>query len=146
MSNKKILGIDFGDSRTGLALSDLSGILASGAGCIKSNNFLKTAEAVAEFAKKNEVGLIVLGNPINMNGTEGPRSQKIKDFAEKLRELTSLEVVLRDERLSTVNAHTILNITNTRGTKRKEVIDEMSASLILQSYLDEQRTKKGDKK
>ena len=142
MSNKKILGIDFGDVRTGLAVSDLSGILASGASTIKSNNFLKTAEAVADFVKKNDIGLIVLGNPINMNGTEGPRSRKIKDFAEKLRELTALEVVLRDERLSTMNAHTILNITNTRGEKRKSIIDEMSACLILQSYLDEQRAKK----
>jgi putative Holliday junction resolvase len=142
MNYKKILGVDYGDARTGLALSDLSGFLASGAGCVKSNNFLKTAEAVSEFAKKNDVGLIVLGNPINMNGTEGPRSQKIKDFAEKLRELTSLEVILCDERLSTVNAHTILNITNTRGEKRKSVIDEMSACLILQGYLDGQKSKK----
>lgn len=134
---KRILGVDFGDVRTGLALSDLMGFLASGIGTIKGG-FEKTAQAVAEVAKKNDVGLIVLGHPINMNGTLGERSEKIKAFATRLGELCEIEVVLHDERLSTANAHTILNMTNTRGEKRKSIIDEMSACLILQSYLDKQ--------
>lgn len=143
MINKKILGVDYGDARTGLALSDISGFLASGAGCIKSTGFLKTAESVAEFAKKNDVGLIVLGHPINMNGTLGPRSEKVQAFGKHLEEITGIKVELFDERLSTANAHVILNQTNTRGQKRKDVIDEMSACLILQSYLDRERNKKG---
>ena len=139
MLQKRILGVDFGDARTGLALSDISGFLASGIGTIKSTGFMKTAEEVARVAKEKDAGLIVLGHPINMNGTLGPRSEKAQAFGEKLRELTGLEVVLFDERLSTANAHTMLNITNTRGQKRKSIIDEMSACLILQSYLDSRK-------
>ncbi len=141
MLKKKILGVDYGDARTGLALSDISGFLASGAGCIKSSNFLKTAEGVCEIAKKNDVGLIVLGHPINMNGTLGPRSEKVQAFGKHLEEISGIKVELFDERLSTANAHVILNQTNTRGQKRKEIIDEMSACLILQSYLDRERAK-----
>ena len=138
--NKKILGVDFGDARTGLALSDLMGLLANGAGTIKGG-FERTAQGVAEVAIKNDVCKIVLGHPINMNGTLGERSEKIKAFAKRLEELTQIEVVLYDERLSTANAHTILNLTNTRGEKCKSIIDEMSACLILQSYLDRERSK-----
>ena len=141
MAQKRILGVDFGDARTGLALSDMSGFLASGAGCIKSTGFLKTADSVAEVAKKNDVGLIVLGHPINMNGTLGPRSEKVQAFGKHLEEITGIKVELFDERLSTANAHVILNQTNTRGQKRKDIIDEMSACLILQSYLDRERSR-----
>ena len=136
MLKKRILGVDFGDARTGVAISDLSGILASGVGTIKSTGFLKTAEEVAKIAKEKDVYLIVLGHPINMNGTLGPRSEKAQAFGKHLEELTGLPVVLQDERLSTANAHVMLNMTNTRGQKRKSIIDEMSACLILQSYLD----------
>ena len=139
MLKKRILGVDFGDARTGVAISDLSGILASGVGTIKSTGFLKTAEEVAKIAKEKDVSLIVLGHPINMNGTLGPRSEKAQAFGKHLEELTGLPVVLFDERLSTANAHVMLNITNTRGQKRKSIIDEMSACLILQSYLDSKR-------
>ncbi|MBQ3590223.1 MAG: Holliday junction resolvase RuvX [Clostridia bacterium] len=138
---KRILGVDYGDARTGLALSDVSGFLASGAGTIKSTGFLKTAQAVADFARQNDVGLIVLGHPINMNGTLGPRSEKVQAFGKKVQELSEIKVELFDERLSTANAHQILNQTNTRGQKRKDIIDEMSACLILQSYLDRERNK-----
>ena len=139
MLSKRILGVDFGDARTGVALSDISGFLASGVGTVKSTSFLKTAEEVAKIAKEKDVGLIVLGNPINMNGTQGPRSEKAQAFGKHLAELTGIEVVLFDERLSTANAHTMLNLTNTRGQKRKSIIDEMSACLILQSYLDSRK-------
>lgn len=139
MLNKRILGVDFGDTRTGVAMSDISGFLASGVGTVKSTSFLKTAEEVAKIAKEKDAGLIVLGHPINMNGTLGPRSEKAQAFGKHLEELTGLPVVLFDERLSTANAHVMLNITNTRGQKRKSIIDEMSACLILQSYLDSKR-------
>jgi putative Holliday junction resolvase len=135
---KKILGIDFGDVRTGLATSDAMGFLASGAGTIKGG-FEKTALEIANVVKEKDIGKIVLGHPINMNGTLGPRSEKIKAFKARLEELLNIEVILFDERLSTANAHTILNLTNTRGEKRKSIIDEMSACLILQGYLDAKR-------
>lgn len=133
---KRTLGVDLGDVRTGLALSDISGFLASGLGTIKSTSFKETLELVAGEAIKNDVGLIVLGHPINMNGTLGPRSDKIKAFGAQLEEKCGIKVVLFDERLSTANAHVMLNMTGTRGQKRKQIIDEMSACLILQSYLD----------
>lgn len=133
---KRTLGVDFGDARTGLALSDISGFLASGIGTIKSKSFKETGDSVCEIAKKNDVGLIVLGHPINMNGTLGPRSEKIQAFRDYLIEHSGLQVVLHDERLSTANAHVMLNMTGTRGKARKDIIDEMSACLILQSYLD----------
>lgn len=143
MEYKKILGVDYGDMRTGLALSDLTATLASAAGCIKCNNFKKTAEQVSDFAKSHGVSLIVLGHPVNMDGTLGFRSEKIKDFAKEVEGISGIKVVLEDERLSTANAHTILNITDTRGAKRKRVIDEVSACLILQSYLDRTKEKNG---
>ncbi|MBO5092293.1 MAG: Holliday junction resolvase RuvX [Clostridia bacterium] len=133
---KRTLGVDFGDARTGLALSDISGFLASGIGTIKSKSFKETGDSVCEIARKNDVGLIVLGHPINMNGTLGPRSEKIQAFRDYLVEHSGIEVVLHDERLSTASAHVMLNMTGTRGKSRKDIIDEMSACLILQSYLD----------
>ena len=93
---------------------------------------------MSDFAKKNGVSLIVLGHPVNMDGSLGFRSRKVRDFAAELENLSGIKVELGDERLSTANAHTILNLTNTRGKKRKDVIDEMSACLILQSYLDKE--------
>ena len=136
---KKILGVDYGDVRTGLAVSDALGLLAVGAGCIKCEGFKKAAEAVAEAAVKNKAEMIVVGNPINMNGTEGPRSGKCRAFAEALAELTSLPVELYDERLSTVSAHRFLSDANVRGKKRKAAVDELSATIILQDYLDKNR-------
>lgn len=133
---KRTLGVDFGDARTGLALSDISGFLASGIGTIKSKSFKETGDSVCEIARKNDVGLIVLGHPINMNGTLGPRSEKIQAFRDYLIEHSGIEVILHDERLSTASAHVMLNMTGTRGKARKDIIDEMSACLILQSYLD----------
>ncbi|MBR0303461.1 MAG: Holliday junction resolvase RuvX [Clostridia bacterium] len=136
---KKILGVDYGDVRTGLAVSDALGLLAVGAGCIRCEGFKKAAAAVAEAAQKNKVDMIVVGNPINMNGTEGPRSEKCRAFAAALGELTSLPVELFDERLTTVSAHRFLSDANVRGKKRKDAIDELSATIILQDYLDKNR-------
>lgn len=143
MTYKKILGVDLGEARTGLALSDLSGTIAVGAGCIKSNSFMKTADEVARVAKENDVRLIVLGHPINMNGTLGPKSEKVHAFRDRLLTLCDIPVELFDERLSTANAHTMLNMTTIKGSKRKTIIDEMSACLILQSYLDRERNLNG---
>lgn len=134
-----ILGVDYGDARTGLAISDPSGLMAFGAGCVRAEGMKKAAAGVAEAAAAKNVSRIVIGNPINMNGTEGPRSEKCRAFAEMLREATGLPVELFDERLTTVSAHRILSESNVRGQKRKNSVDELSAQLILQDYLDRKR-------
>lgn len=131
-----ILGVDFGDARTGLAVYGRSGSIAVGAGLIRSENFKKTVAAVAEAAAREKADLVVVGNPVNMNGTEGPRSEKCKNFATALREATGLEVVLYDERLTTVSAHRFLSESGVSGKKRKSSVDELSATLILQDYVD----------
>lgn len=136
---KIIMGIDYGDARTGLAVCDRMGMLAVGAGCVKCEGMKKTAAAVAEAAKEKKAEMIVVGNPINMNGSEGPRSEKCRAFAEMLRELTGLEVRLYDERLTTVSAHRFLSDQNVKGKKRKDSVDELSATLILQDFLDRYR-------
>ena len=134
---KKILmGVDFGDARTGLAVSDKLGIMASGAGCIKCEGIKKVAQLVAEEAKNRNVSLIVVGNPINMNGTEGPRSERCKQFASLVNELSGIEVELFDERLTTVSAHKFLSESNVTGKKRKDTVDELSATIILQDFMD----------
>lgn len=139
---EKLLGIDFGDARTGLALSEATGMLAIGAGCIKCGNLRKTAEEAAEFARNQGVTKIIVGNPLNMNGTAGPRTERCQAFAALLGELTGLEVELFDERLTTVAAHGFLSATGVSGKKRKDSVDELSATLILQDYLDRRKNKR----
>lgn len=138
---KRVLGVDLGDARTGLAVSDALGFLAGGIGYIKSGHMPKVAEEVLAAAKEHDVGMIVIGNPINMNGTLGPRAEKIQAFVEMLSEMTEIPIVKFDERLSTAAAHRILNETNIRSGKRKTVIDTLSAQIILQNYLDANRSK-----
>lgn len=136
---EKILGVDFGDTRTGLAVSDLLGMLANGIGYVNSTYMPKTADLVAEKAKELGVSKIVVGLPVNMNGTHGPRAEHAKEFAAMLGEKTGLPVEMFDERCSTMAAHQILNLTDTRGKKRKAVVDTLSAQIILQNYLDSRR-------
>ncbi len=133
----RILSVDFGDTRTGLAVSDELRFLASGIGYISPGGIDKTATAVAEEAKRLGVSAIVVGHPLNMNGTEGPRAARAAEFAELLRgKLDGVEVVLFDERMTTMAAARYLNETNLRGKKRKGVIDTLSAQIILQNFLD----------
>ena len=137
---EKILGVDLGDTRTGLAVSDALGFMASPVGTIYSTYIVETARKVAEAAREHNAKKIVLGMPINMNGTEGPRAEKVREFANLLEgELEGIEIVFFDERCSTMAAHQILNLTDTRGKKRKEVIDTLSAQIILQNYMDSHR-------
>ena len=135
-----ILGVDYGDVRTGLAVS--AGKMAFGAGCVVSKSMRKTVEGVAQTAERREAVRIVIGDPVNMDGTRGPRSEKCRIFAGMLAERTGLPVVLWDERLTTVNAHEILSEVGVRGEKRKRAVDELSATLILQSYLDREEAGK----
>lgn len=138
----RILGVDFGDTRTGLALSDPSRLLASGLETLSPGGMEKTAEAVAKVAKERDAAAVVVGLPKNMDGTEGFRAVRCREFAEKLSALTGLQVAMLDERLTTVSASRYLNETNTRGTARKGVIDTLSAQIILQNALDRLRALK----
>ncbi len=131
----KIMAVDFGDSRTGLAMCDKSEFLASPLTVVHEYNFDRCAEKVAEYAKSEKAELIVVGYPKNMNGSIGERADKCQFFAEKLTELTDIETVMWDERCTTVSAHNYLNETNVRGKKRKAVIDAVAATIILESYL-----------
>lgn len=140
----RILGVDLGDKRTGIAVSDETGMLAVGVCLIKEDYIVYIADETAKKAAEYDVCRIVVGNPVNMNGTYGPRSEKARQFATLLEEKTSLPVVLFDERLTTVSAHQYMNMTNTRGKKRKETIDVLSAQIILQNYLDYLKNKEKD--
>ena len=130
-----IVGIDFGDVRTGLAVCDKYEMMASEAGCVTAEGYKKALAAVGEKVKELRAELIVVGNPVNMNGTAGPRSEKCRAFARELSELTGIPTELYDERLTTVSAHRILSENNVRGKKRKATVDALSARLILEDYL-----------
>ena len=133
----RILGVDFGDTRTGLAVSDVSRFLASGIGYVSPGGIVKTAEKVSEVAREQKVSAIVVGLPKNMDGSEGFRAERCREFAALLRErLADIPVAMMDERMTTMSASRYLNETNTRGQKRKGVIDTLSAQIILQNALD----------
>ena len=140
----KIMAVDYGDSRTGLAMCDKSEILASPLTIIHEKDFDRCAEAVAQAAVENKAEMLVVGNPINMNGTEGVRSEKCRLFADRLRELVDVDVVMWDERSSTVTAIGYMNDVNKRGKKRKEVLDSAAAAVILDSYLAYRRNHPGN--
>lgn len=131
----KIMAVDYGDSHTGLACCDKTETLASPLKVIDERNFNICAEKVAAASVEYEVGLIVVGNPLNMNGSEGPRSEICKSFAELLRNCVEVPVVMWDERSSTVTAHQMMNEINKRGKKRKAVIDAVAAAVILENYM-----------
>lgn len=133
---QRVMGVDYGDVRTGIALSDANRFLASGIGTIKEGGMRATAKKVAALAAEHDAGIIVIGLPKNMDGSEGASAQKIRAFAELLGGLTEAQIEFLDERVSTMAAHQILNMTDTRGQKRKNVVDTLSAEIILQNYLD----------
>ena len=140
----KLLGVDFGDKRTGLAISNDMRTLASGITQISVGGMQKTAAAVAQVAKDRAVVGVIVGLPVNMDGSHGPRAQHAEKFAGLLREaLTALSVeipvVMQDERMTTMAASRYLNETDTKGAKRKGVIDTLSAEIILQNALDKLR-------
>ncbi len=145
----KILGVDFGDKRTGLAVSDKTRFLASGIGQISVGGMQKTAERITEIIKEQNVtGGVVIGLPVNMNGSLGPRAEHAQKFAsilgEKLADsgMGELPIVMMDERMTTMAASRYLNETDTRGQKRKSVIDTLSAQIILQNALDKLKNMK----
>ena len=132
----KILAVDFGDARTGLAVSDVSRFLASGIGVVAPGGIEKTAEVVASVALEQRAAAVVVGLPVNMDGSEGSRAARYRKFACLLKAQCNLPVAMFDERMTTMTASRYLNETNTRGKKRKSVIDTLSAQIILQNCLD----------
>ncbi len=131
----RILGIDYGDARVGVALSDPLGWTARELPQLKGGDMEVLCTEIEKIVSENNVERIVLGFPKNMNGTIGPRGELSKEFGKMLEEKLNLPVILWDERLTTVSAHTIMNETNVRGKNRKARIDSLSAVLILENYL-----------
>ena len=132
---KRIMGIDYGDARTGVAVSDLLCSLVGSTTVIPSRNKEKAMADLLRLARENDVGEIVVGLPRNMDGTEGPRAELCRAFAAELEQLSGLPVTMWDERRTTVEAHNILSEHNYHGKKRKNTVDAVSASLILEGYL-----------
>ena len=135
------MGVDFGEARMGLALSDPTGFLAGGIGTFKVTGIKNAVEIVCEKAKENDVALVVIGLPKNMNGTEGDRAARSRKFAAMIEEASGLPTELCDERRTTILAAGYMSETGTFGKKRKESIDTLSAQIILQTYLDKQKNR-----
>ncbi len=131
----KIMGIDYGDARTGVAISDLLCTIVGTTAVVNSHNTEKAIADIVRMAKENSVGEIVVGLPRNMDGTEGARAELCREFARQLEEATGLKTVMWDERRTTVEAHNILSQHNYHGKKRKNTVDAVAASLILEGYL-----------
>jgi len=131
----RIMGIDFGDARTGLAVSDEMNFLVGEAWTLNEWNPEVVAEKIVAEAKKRNVQRLVLGLPKNMDGTEGPRAQKCREFGEKLKSMTDIELILWDERRSSIEAHAILHANGKKEKKHRQTVDAVAASLILEGYL-----------
>lgn len=131
----RIMGIDYGDARTGLAVSDEMNILVGEAWTLNEWNPERVADVIAQEAQKRNVGRLVLGLPKNMDGSEGPRAEKCRDFAELLRNKTDIELVMWDERRSSIEAHAILHANGKKEKKHRKTVDAVAASLILEGYL-----------
>lgn len=129
------MGVDFGDARTGIAVSDLLCSIVGTTTVIHSHKMERTIDQIVCLIKEYDVGELVVGLPKNMDGTEGPRAQLCRDFARQLEETSGISVVMWDERRTTVEAHRILSDHNYHGKKRKNTVDAVAASLILEGYL-----------
>lgn len=133
----KIVSIDYGKARIGMARSDALGMLASPIGTVHEKNFRIQLEKVAEIINAEKPDKVLYGLPLNMDGTEGESAALVREFSEKMKALTGIEYEFIDERLSTVSAHRVLNDVSMSGSKkRKEVVDTVSAVILLQAYLD----------
>lgn len=131
----RVMAVDYGDARTGIAVSDLLCSIVGSTAVIHSRNQDKTIEQIVALVKEKGVGELVVGLPRNMDGSEGPRAQLCREFADRLSEAAGLPVTMWDERRTTVEAHQILSDHNYHGKKRKNTVDAVAASLILEGYL-----------
>ena len=136
----RYLGLDIGDRRIGVAMSDPSGILASPLTIIERNDDRAAIEAIISIVKESEVGGVIIGLPRSLNGSLGTQAQKVTGFTDKLRAALSIPVDFRDERLSTVSARRGMKETMSKKTRRETKDDAIAAAIILQNYLEERRT------
>ena len=132
---KKILAVDYGDARTGIAISDLLCSIVGSTTVIHSRNTERTIDDICRLVQQEGVQQLVVGLPRNMDGSEGPRAQLCREFAELLRDATGLEVIMWDERRTTIDAHNILMNNGKNAKKRKQTVDAVAASLMLEGYL-----------
>ena len=135
----RVMAIDFGDQRIGLAVSDPTGLLSGEAWTMWEWDMERASQRIAEEAARREVGTLVLGLPKNMDGSEGPRAEKSRAFAALLEADSGLPVVLWDERRSSIEAHAILHAAGKKEKVHRKTVDAVAASLILQGYLDKNR-------
>ncbi|RHR07424.1 Holliday junction resolvase RuvX [Pseudoflavonifractor sp. AF19-9AC] len=135
----RIMAIDYGDAHTGVALSDPTGFLTGTTTTIHSRKAEVVLEELQKLVQEYQVTELVMGFPRNMDGTEGPRAQLYREFAQRVEEATGLKPVLWDERRTTVDAHRILFEAGKNAKKRKKTVDAVAASLILEGYLDRRR-------
>lgn len=131
----RIMAIDYGDAHTGVAISDPTGLLAGFTATVTAYRPEAVAEQIAALAREHGAEELVLGHPLNMDGSRGPRAEKAEAMAELLRTVTGLPVVLWDERRTTIDAHQILFKAGKNAKKRKKMVDAVAASLILEGYL-----------
>ena len=136
---KRIMGIDYGDARTGVAISDLLCSIVGSTTVIHSRNDDKTIGQIKELIAQNGVGELVMGLPRNMNGTEGPRADLYREFASQLEEKSGMTVHLWDERRTTIEAHQILHAGGKKMKQHKNTVDAVAATLILEGYLTRKR-------
>ncbi len=134
-----IISVDLGKARTGLAISDKTGFLASPLMMIEEKSEKKRLEKVAQAVTENKAELVVIGLPKNMDGSEGDSAKGAREFATSLTEITGINTVMQDERGTTITAHNYLSTRDVRGKKRKAQVDIVAASIILQDYLDSHR-------
>ncbi len=134
-----ILSVDYGDARTGIAICDKMEMLASPVTVIKQTYMPKLIDSICEIIKERSPELVVVGLPVNINATEGDRAAKCRELAAELEEKSGVKTAMWDERLTTVLAHNYLNETNVRGAKRKNVVDAVAATIILQDYLEHRK-------
>ena len=136
---QRIMAIDYGDQRIGLAVSDLTGIICGEAWTMNEWNMERAAQRIADEATQRDVGTLVLGLPKNMDGTEGPRAEKSREFKALLETVAGLPVVLWDERRSSIEAHAILHSVGKKEKDHRKTVDAVAASLILEGYLGSRR-------
>ena len=137
-----IMAVDLGKARTGIALCDKTELLASPLTQINEYNREKLLDKISDLAKEKRAELLVVGLPKNMDGSEGESAKNARAFADELAEKTGLPVEMQDERGTTITAHNYLNVTDTRGKKRKSVVDAVAATIILEDYLNRKHNSK----
>jgi putative Holliday junction resolvase len=135
-SRRRFLGLDIGTKTIGLALSDVLGMIATPTETLRRGKFIDDSKKLLAIVKQHDVGALVLGLPLNMDGSEGPRCQSVRQFAANLLAAQDLDIAFWDERLSTVAAHRVMIEADLSRKRQSEVVDKMAAAVILQGFLD----------